>query len=212
MTGYAWGSTKLRNPILALARQHRINTVELDIKEEDGIVDFDPHVALATRIGAVQTKYDPVAVVRQLHAMGVRVMGRIVAFNDPKLGAWAWSHGHHDWVIQDGHGHPYVYGYAKSNFTNFANPNVRQYNIDIAKAAVEGRLRRHRLRLHPPARRQAVARCASPACTGDPRSRSPTSPATPRRSCTPWARTSARRSSPRRRCRTERPRPRRTCR
>ncbi|MFL6238157.1 MAG: putative glycoside hydrolase [Actinomycetes bacterium] len=137
MTGYAWASTKLRNPILALARQHRINTVELDIKEEDGIVDFDPGVPLATQIGAVQKKYDPVAVVKQLHAMGVRVMGRIVAFNDPKLGKWAWAHGHKDWVIQDGHGHPYVYGYAKSNFGNFANPNVRKYNIDLAVAAAK---------------------------------------------------------------------------
>jgi hypothetical protein len=137
MTGYAWASTTLRNPVLALARAHRINAVELDIKEEDGIVDFDPHVPLATQIGAVQKKYDPVAVVRQLHAMGIRVMGRIVAFNDPKLGKWAWTHGHKDWVIQDGHGHPYVYGYAHSNFGNFANPNVRNYNIDLAVAAAK---------------------------------------------------------------------------
>ncbi len=137
MTGYAWASTTLRNPVLALARQHRINTVELDVKEEDGIVDFDPGIPLATQIGAVQKKYDPAKVVAQLHSMGVRVVGRIVAFNDPKLGKWAWAHGHHDWVIQDGHGHPYVYGYAKSNFGNFANANVRQYNIDIAVAAAK---------------------------------------------------------------------------
>jgi hypothetical protein len=137
MTGYAWAEPKLRNPVLTLARQHRINTVELDIKEEDGIVDFDPHVPLANQIGAIQKKYDPAKVVEQLHAMGVRVMGRIVAFNDPKLGKWAWAHNHRDWVIQDGHGHPYVYGYAKSNFGNFANPTVRQYNIDLAVAGAK---------------------------------------------------------------------------
>jgi hypothetical protein len=136
MTGYAWAAGFLRNPVLRLARQHRINTVELDIKEEDGIVDFDPHVALASRIGAVQVKYDPAKVVRQLHALGVRVMGRIVAFNDPKLGAWAWRHHHHDWVIQKPNHQRYVYGYAKSYFTNFANANVRNYNIDLGKAAV----------------------------------------------------------------------------
>src|SRR5262249_28488343 len=122
MTGYAWASTTLRKPILRLVREHRINTIELDVKEEDGIVDFDPHVALATKAHAVLTKYDPVAVVKQLHRMGVRVIGRIVAFNDPKLGAWAWKHGHKDWVIQTPHHTPYVYGYAHSNFTNFANP------------------------------------------------------------------------------------------
>jgi hypothetical protein len=137
MTGYAWAATSLRNPVLALARQHRINSVELDIKEEDGIVDFDPGVPLATQIGAVQKKYDPAQVVQQLHGLGVRVVGRIVAFNDPKLGKWAWAHGHKDWVIQDGHGHPYVYGYAKSNFGNFANENVRKYNIDLAVAAAK---------------------------------------------------------------------------
>jgi hypothetical protein len=137
MTGYAWAEPKLRNPVLALAQQHRINTVEIDVKEEDGIVDFDPGVPLATQIGAVQKKYDPAQVVQQLHASGVRVMGRIVAFNDPKLGKWAWAHGHRDWIIQDGHGHPYVYGYAKSNFGNFANANVRKYNIDVAVAAAK---------------------------------------------------------------------------
>jgi hypothetical protein len=136
MTGYAWASSTLRKPILALARAHRINTIELDIKEEDGIVDFDPHVPLATRIHAIIKKYDPAAVVRQLHHMGVRVMGRIVAFNDPKLGAWAWKHHHHDWVIQKPNHHRYVYGYAKSYFTNFANANVRDYNIALGKAAV----------------------------------------------------------------------------
>ncbi|MDX6286464.1 MAG: hypothetical protein QOG53_1949 [Frankiales bacterium] len=136
MTGYAWTSTKLKNPILQLARAHRINTIELDIKEEDGIVNFDPGVPLTTQIGGVLKKYDPTAVIKQLHAMGVRVMGRIVAFNDPKLGRWAWTHGHKDWVIQTPKGTPYVYGYAKSYFTNVANPAVRQYNIDVAKAAV----------------------------------------------------------------------------
>jgi hypothetical protein len=93
-------------------------------------------VPLTTQIGAVLKKYDPTAVIKQLHAMGVRVMGRIVAFNDPKLGRWAWTHGHKDWVIQTPKGTPYVYGYAKSYFTNVANPAVRQYNIDVAKAAV----------------------------------------------------------------------------
>jgi hypothetical protein len=137
MTGYAWTSAKLKKPILQLARQHRINTVQVDIKEEDGVVNFDPGVGLATQVGSVLKKYDPAEVVKTLHGMGVRVMGRIVAFNDPKLGKWAWTHGHRDWVIQAPNGQPYVYGYAKSYFTNFANPAVRQYNIDIAKAAVK---------------------------------------------------------------------------
>jgi len=136
MTGYAWASTTLRKPILKLAREHRINTIELDIKEEDGLVDFDPGVALAHRAHAVVKKYDPVAVVRQLHRMGVRVMGRIVAFNDPKLGQWAWTHGHRNWLVQKPNHQRYVYGYAHSNFTNFAQPAVRAYNIAIAKAAV----------------------------------------------------------------------------
>jgi len=136
VTGYGWNANVLRNPVLKLIRQHKINTIELDVKEEDGYVNFDTGVALAHQIHAVRVLYDPRKVVAQLHGMGVRVVGRIVCFRDPKLAAWAWKHGHRDWVVQAPHGGPYNSAkYGGAAFTNWANPQVQAYNIALATEA-----------------------------------------------------------------------------
>ncbi len=137
VTGRAWAYSKLREPVLALARQKRINAVQLDIKDEDGFVNYPTNVPLARTIGARTDLYDAKKATDQLHAMGIRVIGRIVAFNDPKLSTWAFTHGHKDWVIQNPDGTKYEYGYNKSGFSNFAIPEVRTYNIDLAAEAVK---------------------------------------------------------------------------
>ena len=137
VTGRAWAYSKLRNPVLALARQHRINAIELDIKDEDGFVNFPTNVPLARTIGARTDLYDAKKATTQLHRMGIRVIGRIVAFNDPKLSTWADTHGKKDWIIQNPNGTKYLYGYNKTGFSNFAIKQVRQYNEDLAVEAVK---------------------------------------------------------------------------
>jgi hypothetical protein len=138
LTGYGWNADVLREPVLALARQHKINTVELDIKEEDGYVNFDTSVALAHQMHAIRVLYDPRKVVAQLHAMGVRVVGRIVCFRDPKMARWAWNHGHRDWVVQAPKGGPYNSAkYGGAAFTNWANHDVQAYNIALATEAAK---------------------------------------------------------------------------
>jgi hypothetical protein len=139
LTGYGWNADVLRNPVLKLVRQHKINTIELDIKEEDGFVNFDTSVALAHQIHAVRVLYDPRKVIPQLHRMGVRVVGRIVCFRDPKLAAWAWKHGHRDWDVQSPTGGPYnakKYG-GSAVFTNWASTDVQRYQIDLSVEAAK---------------------------------------------------------------------------
>lgn len=138
-TGRSWGYDRDRNEALALARAHKINAVEIDVKDEDGIVNFPADVPLAKQLGATRNFYDAAAVVKQLHSLGVRVIGRVVAFRDPTLASWAWSHGHHDWVIQTPGGQPWggSSAYGGASFTNFANPAVRAYNIAVAEAAAK---------------------------------------------------------------------------
>lgn len=139
LTGYGWNANVLRDPVLRLARQHRINTIELDVKEEDGYVDYDTSVRLAHRIGAVRVLYDPRKVIAQLHKMGVRVVGRIVCFRDPKLAAWAWTHHHRDYDVQAPDGKaPYKSAkYGGAAFTNWASPTVQAYNIALATEAAK---------------------------------------------------------------------------
>ena len=132
VTADAWANPVLRRGVLALIAAHRINTVELDLKDEGGIAGWNPPVGLARTIGSAQPIYDLPLAVRRLHALGIRVIGRLVCFRDPILAAAAWRDGRRDEVVQTPSGAAYA-GYG--GFTNFANPVVRAYNISIAVAA-----------------------------------------------------------------------------
>ncbi|MGH3051110.1 MAG: putative glycoside hydrolase [Gaiellaceae bacterium] len=65
-------------------RKDGLNTIELDVKDENGHVGFVSGVpALARADGAAGRYYDPKAVVRQVHAAGLYLIGRVVTFEDP---------------------------------------------------------------------------------------------------------------------------------
>ena len=132
-----WANSKLREGVLQMIDQHRINAVELDLKDESGIVGWGADVPLARRYGAVTDTYDLRSAVEMLHEKGVRVIGRLVAFHDPKFAEGAWRAGEKDAVIQTPDGSPYTGGYGGYSFSNFANPAVRKYNIAIAVAAAK---------------------------------------------------------------------------
>jgi hypothetical protein len=66
--------------------KHGLNTLELDVKDENGEVAFsNPRVPLARQVGAARDFYNPVEVARKAHAAGVYLIGRIVCFEDPVL-------------------------------------------------------------------------------------------------------------------------------
>ncbi|MFI8973062.1 putative glycoside hydrolase [Nocardia asteroides] len=135
VTAHAWSHEGLREAVLELAREGRIDTVQLDIKDEDGVVGYDSQVPLARESGAVAAIYDAPSALRQLHDLGLQVVGRIVAFRDPTLAAWAWHSGRPDWVIQNPSGQPYSSHYGPIAFTNVGQAEVRGYNIDLAVEA-----------------------------------------------------------------------------
>jgi hypothetical protein len=135
MTALAWTSATLREPILRMAKEGRIDTIELDVKDESGIVGYLSQVPLAKQLGATRNYYDARAVARQLHAEGIRLVGRIVAFHDPVLAQASWKAGKTDRVIQTTQGTPWAGSYGQYSFTNFANPDVQAYNIALATEA-----------------------------------------------------------------------------
>jgi hypothetical protein len=92
-------------------------------------------VPLAVEIGAAKGHYDARAALDQLHAAGLRVVGRIVAFRDPVLGKASWKAGRTEQLVRNLDGTPYSGGYGSYAFTNFANPVVRAYNIALAEEA-----------------------------------------------------------------------------
>ncbi|GGX60131.1 hypothetical protein GCM10010358_13320 [Streptomyces minutiscleroticus] len=138
LSAIGWTSPALRDPILELARKKRINAVQLDIKDELGEVGYASEVPMAREIGAVKGHYDARKVIDQLHGMGVRVVGRIVAFRDPILAEASHRAGKDRRLVQDPSGEPYNGGsYGKLSFTNFADPEVRKYNSDLAAEAAK---------------------------------------------------------------------------
>ncbi|SDN03265.1 putative glycoside hydrolase [Allokutzneria albata] len=136
LTAHAWSVPALRDPVLNLVREHKIDTVELDIKDESGKIGYPSALPRAREIGAIaHDAYDAKQAVEQVHALGGKVVGRLVVFRDPVLGAWAWQNGHRDMLVQRPNGQPWSSGYGKYAFTNLAHPEVRAYNLDLAVEA-----------------------------------------------------------------------------
>jgi hypothetical protein len=108
-----------------------LNTVELDVKDENGEVGFHRLAPpLARRVGAAMRYYDPKKVTKYLHSQGVYVIGRVVCFEDPIL-----SEKRPDLAIQTSGGGVWR-NHAGLGWTNPYDKRVWDYNLDIAKAAV----------------------------------------------------------------------------
>lgn len=138
LTAIGWSSPEVRDPVLQLVKDKKLNAVELDIKDENGEVGYDSSVPLAREIGAVKNRYDAHKVITTLHGMGARVIGRIVAFRDPILAQASHDQGKDHRLVQAPDGSPYDGGhYGALSFTNFADPEVRQYNIALATEAAK---------------------------------------------------------------------------
>ena len=131
---WAWNNPDLRGSILQMVEDGKINAVQIDLKDEGGHLGYVSEIELANQIDAVKGPLDLEQVVADLHADGVPVIGRIVAFADPTLAPWAWENGRRDWVIQDKDGNDFYRG-SYEGFSNFTHPEVIDYNLDIAEEA-----------------------------------------------------------------------------
>ncbi|HEX3826645.1 MAG TPA: putative glycoside hydrolase [Sporichthyaceae bacterium] len=139
MTASAWAYKPLHDPVVQMLKDHKIDTIEMDIKDEDGHVQYKSNVPLAQQDGAENTTlYDPAAMLKEIHDLGGKVVGRIVAFKDPLLAKYAFANGHPSWGVQDKNGNAYHAGsYGTAAFTNLASPEVQQYNADLAVEATK---------------------------------------------------------------------------
>jgi hypothetical protein len=108
-----------------------LNTVELDVKDENGEVAFHRLAPpLARRVGAAMRYYDPRKATTYLHKQGIYVIGRVVCFEDPIL-----SEKRPDLAIQTPGGGVWRND-AGLGWTNPYDKRVWDYNLEVAKAAV----------------------------------------------------------------------------
>jgi hypothetical protein len=112
--------------------RHGLNTVELDVKDENGAVGFtNPAVPLAKEVGAAKRYYNPRRVATAAHARGVYLIARIVCFEDPIL-----SEGKPSFAIRTTGGDVWRNA-AGLGWTNPYDKRVWKYNVDLGVAAAE---------------------------------------------------------------------------
>jgi hypothetical protein len=108
-----------------------LNTLQLDVKDENGEVGFQRGVGLARNVGAALRYYDPRKAAREAEANGVYLIGRVVVFEDPKLSA-----ARPGMAIQRKDGSVWT-NHAGLGWTNPYDKRVWKYNVDVAAAAVK---------------------------------------------------------------------------
>ena len=108
-----------------------LNTIELDVKDENGEVAFHRLAPpMARRVGSAMRYYDPKKATAYLHKQGIYVIGRVVCFEDPIL-----SEKRTDLAIGTTGGGVWR-NHAGLGWTNPYDKRVWDYNLEIAKAAV----------------------------------------------------------------------------
>jgi len=112
-------------------RRSGLNTVEVDLKDEDGNVSFVRGAPRLARDGAARAYFDPAAVARQAHAAGVYLIGRIVTFEDPIT-----SVAHPQLAIRTRDGSVWKTS-AGLGWLNPYNRAVWRYDVDVAAAAAK---------------------------------------------------------------------------
>ncbi len=112
--------------------KHGLNTLELDVKDENGEVGFrKPKVALAREVDAAKDYYDPVEVAQKAHAAGVYLIGRIVCFEDPTL-----TQGAPGYAIRTTSGGVWT-TVAGLGWANPYDKRVWDYNVQLGIAAAK---------------------------------------------------------------------------
>lgn len=136
LTGCAWGFPGLRDPVIEMVENGQLNAVQLDLKDEDGIVNFDAQHELAQTLRPEMTTgctFDLEEAVSFLHERGIPVIGRIVLYRDPTLVGWAWDNGFEEYATQTADGERWPS--YDAGMANPANEDVNDYNIAIAEEA-----------------------------------------------------------------------------
>ena len=85
LTAYVAGTTSMFDEILSHIDETEINTVVIDVKNDEGRVTFAMDSPIVNEVGSVQKLMDIESVMAKLKERGIYTIARIVAFRDPYL-------------------------------------------------------------------------------------------------------------------------------
>lgn len=115
---------------IQLANTTEINAYVIDLKNDYGYVEFDSKVPLAKEIGAVRLSYDIEQMLKKLKENDIYAIARIVCFKDPIL-----AEKKPEMAVKNQSGG--LYRFNQTYWVDPYNEEVWQYNIDLAKEALE---------------------------------------------------------------------------
>lgn len=85
VTGPIAGTERM-SELVSLVEETELNTVVIDIKNDEGILTYDIDIDLVKEMDAyIKYVRDMPGLIEELHSKGIYVIGRIVCFKDPKL-------------------------------------------------------------------------------------------------------------------------------
>lgn len=116
--------------VMNLIAAKDLNTLVVDLKDNNGVVYYDSHVPLAREVGAVQPILNVPQLLQTLHAKNIYAIARIVVMEDPIAATKR-----PDLAIKDGRTGKVWRTTAGQPWLNPTNPQVWQYISDLAVEA-----------------------------------------------------------------------------
>ncbi len=86
VSGWVAGTNDKMNHLINMVDRTVLNTMVIDIKDQQGYLSYTSNVPLAKKIGASRNKIKDIrTLLARLHSRGIYVIGRIVVFKDSTL-------------------------------------------------------------------------------------------------------------------------------
>lgn len=130
LSGMSAGSEKVLNHYIEMINKTELNAVVIDVKEA-GVVNYKSSIPVVEQNKLYAKNFDPEKVLKKLHENNIYIIGRIVCFRDNGLATKI-----PDLAVKRPDGTAWTEGKLGA-WTNPYKEETWQYNIDIAKEAVE---------------------------------------------------------------------------
>lgn len=126
---FAWaGSTERWNKVLALVESAKLNTVQLDVKDESGRIGYGSQVKMAIETGSSEGVLPIKDRLKDLKDRGIYSIARIVVFRDPFL-----AQARPDLMVRASDGSPLAGGVWVDPYSK----EVQNYNLDLVVEAYQ---------------------------------------------------------------------------
>jgi len=134
LTANTAGNPSRLQHFIDLANRTEINAFVIDVKDDYGKICYETQVPLALKHDAWEKKYDVKEIIRKLHENNIKVIGRVVCFNDPHLPLREPS-----LSLKNSNGEVFKAKVGNNSYLAWLDPTKEetwQYIIDIAKEAI----------------------------------------------------------------------------